>query len=642
MESSRRFVVGTAGHIGHGKSLLVRSLTGTDPDRLKEEKERGITIDLGFASLTLSDGTLVGFVDVPGHERFVRNMLAGVGGIDLVLLVVAADESVKPQTREHFQICRLLQIPRGLVALTKADLVEPEILDLVRLEVREFLAGSFLQDAPILPVSSKTGAGLQELASAIAALAVSLPPRPTGMAFRLPVDRSFSIRGFGTVVTGTLISGSVAVGEEVEILPSGARARVRGLEVFGKACREASAGQRTAVNLQGVDASTVQRGDLLVAPGVFRPSRLLDVKLETLEGEGGVGDLMTVRFHHLAAEVMGRVRLAATKRLEPGATGYAQLRLSRMVAALPGDRFIVRRPSPAATLGGGVVLDNLPRKLKAPDATALELRLASLENSDLSVRLRELVRGAGKAGMDLASLRGRTGWQTASLTAALAPLLTAKEVIQIPGESSRFLDAPTYEAALDEMVRAVQIFHEEHPLQLGLPKEEIRSRLFRHEPGEVFRAFLEESVRRRRLQVDRDLVARAGHRVELQGEEAGASLRIEEAYRKGGLNPPEMEEVMAILAVSRPKMENIFFLLLKQGKLVRIKEGRVFHSEALEALKRRVWDYRSTSDRLDIATFKDLSGTTRKNAIPLLEHLDAIHVTRRDGNHRRILPPPAP
>jgi selenocysteine-specific elongation factor len=638
----RRLVVGTAGHIDHGKSLLVRSLTGTDPDRLKEEKERGITIDLGFAHLDLPDGTQVGFVDVPGHERFVRNMLAGVGGIDLVLLVVAADESIKPQTREHFQICRLLGIPRGIVVLTKSDLVDGEVLELVRMELRELLAGSFLEAAPIVPVSSRTGAGLEELKAALVSVSSEIPERPGGRVFRLPVDRAFSIRGFGTVVTGTLISGAVAVGDEVELLPSGNRARVRGLEVFGEACREATSGQRTAVNLHGLEPSAILRGDLLAPPGVFLPTRLLNVKLETIEAEGGLEDLAPIRFHHLATEVMGRLRLSGAKRLEPGSSGFAQIRLSRMVAALPGDRFILRRPSPAATVGGGVILDHLPRKLRPPDAAALQRRLESLESPDSTVRLQELIRGAGRGGLDLSALRGRSGWQFEALLAALAPLVQGRSVIQAPGEPPRYLDAAVLEASLEEMIQLVETFHRNQPLQVGLPKEELRSRLFRREPAEVFRFFLEEAVRREKLRVDLDRVALAGHRVELQGEEAGASRQIEETYRKAGLNPPEMEQIMAELSLSRAKLESLYFLLLKQGRLIRIKEGRVFHAEALEALKRKLWEYRRTSELMDVSTFKDLSGTTRKNAIPLLEHLDAIRVTRRDGNHRRIMPPPSP
>ena len=641
MDTVRRVVVGTAGHIDHGKSLLVKSLTGTDPDRLKEEKERGITIDLGFASLRLQDGTLVGFVDVPGHERFIKNMLAGIGGIDLVLLVVAADESIKPQTREHFDICRLLRIPAGLVALTKSDLVEPEIRELVRLEVREFLAGSFLEEAPVVPVSARTGEGLEELKKALSTVAARVPGRPSGTVFRLPVDRSFSIRGFGTVVTGTMISGRVAVGDEVEILPRDLKARVRGLEVFGDSCREASAGQRTAVNLQGIEAGAVTRGDLLASPGAFIPTRLLDVRIELLPGEAPLADLSAVRFHHLSAEVMGRIRLAERGRLEPGGSATAQIRLAGSVAALPGDRFILRRPSPSATIGGGIVLDNLPRKMRAAAMPDIRRRLEGLESADVSRRLREQIRGAGRAGIDLPGLRSRTGLEFEAILSALGPALASREVLRVPAEPPRFLDGPLFSALLQEISAALETFHRANPLQLGVSKEEIRSRYFRREPGEVFRFFLEEGGRENRLSVEKDVVSLHGHRVALAGPEAGALAKIEQAYRSSGLNPPDLEEVASSLEMPRKKVEEIFFLLLKQGALVRIKEGRVFHTEALETLKRRIWEYRRTSETIDIAAFKDLSGTSRKNAIPLLEHLDAVRVTRRDGNLRRILPPAA-
>ena len=640
MDTPRRVVVGTAGHIDHGKSLLVKSLTGTDPDRLKEEKERGITIDLGFANLALPGGTLVGFVDVPGHERFVRNMLAGVGGIDLVLLVIAADESIKPQTREHFDICRLLRIPAGIVVLTKSDLVEPDILDLVRLEVREFVAGSFLEEAPVVAVSARTGAGLEDLKHALGAAAERVPGRAAGTVFRLPVDRSFSIKGFGTVVTGTLIAGSAEVGDEVEVLPAGLRARVRSLEVFGVSCREALAGQRTAVNLQGVETSAVARGDLLAPPGVLVPTRLLDVRLEALAGEAGIDDLSPVRFHHLSAEVMGRVRLAGRARLAPGESAPAQIRLSRPVAAVPGDRFILRRPSPAATLGGGVVLDNAPRKLRAAEVPEALRRWERLGDGDLAVHLREVIRGAGRGGLDLNLLRSRTGLELQALHDALRPDLAAGAVLQVPGEPPRFLDGGIFRALQEEVVTALKDFHRANPLQVGQSREEIRSRYFRRESGEIFRFFLEDAVRRNRLRVERDLVALHDHHVSLQGPEAGVSRRLEEAFRSAALNPPEIEQVAADMDLPRRKVEEIFFLLVKQGVLVRIKEGRVFHREALEGLKRRIWEYRGTSETIDIAAFKELSGTTRKNAIPLLEHLDSIRVTRRDGNQRRILPPP--
>src|SRR5213594_278101 len=360
-------IVGTAGHIDHGKTALVKALTGIDADRLEEEKRRGITIDIGFAHLELpgqnGENLRLGFVDVPGHERFVRNMLAGIGGIDLVLLVIAADESIKPQTREHFDICRLLHIPNGIVVLTKCDLVEPDILDLVRLEAREFVAGSFLQAASMVAVSSRTGAGLDELKTVLRDLAGRGAGRPPHGLMRLPVDRSFSIKGFGSVVTGTLIAGTIREGDEVAILPQGTKARVRGLEVFNQPTTIAHPGQRTAVNLQGVEAGAVERGSLLTAPGVLRASHLLDVEIEVLRGaDGPLRDLARGRFHHGTLEAMARVKLLEGGAIPPGGRGFAQIRLETPVAALPGDRCIIRRYSPPLTMGGGTILHNRPPK----------------------------------------------------------------------------------------------------------------------------------------------------------------------------------------------------------------------------------------------------------------------------------------
>ncbi|HKC13729.1 MAG TPA: selenocysteine-specific translation elongation factor, partial [Vicinamibacteria bacterium] len=356
----RSFIVGTAGHIDHGKSGLVQALTGTDPDRLKEEKERGITIDLGFAHLALAEDVVASFIDVPGHERFVRNMLAGAHGIDAVLLVVAADESVMPQTREHFHICRLLGVPRGLVALTKCDLADADSQALAEMEVRELLAGSFLDGRPIVRVSARTGVGLERLRAALLELARESPPRGAGGLLRLPVDRVFTLRGFGTVVTGTLVSGALNVGEEVEILPSGRRARVRGVQIHGESVETAAAGNRTAVNLAGLEVEDLARGDVLARPGTLRPTRMLDAELTLLPGEKALADQSRVRVHVASAEALGRVRLLGGGRVEPGHTALVQLRLERPVAAGRGDRLIIRSYSPAATIGGARVLDSLP------------------------------------------------------------------------------------------------------------------------------------------------------------------------------------------------------------------------------------------------------------------------------------------
>ncbi len=642
MTATRQIVVGTAGHIDHGKSQLVRALTGIDPDRLKEEKERGITIDLGFASLILSDGTRVGFVDVPGHERFVKNMLAGVGGIDLVLLVIAADESIKPQTREHFDICRLLQIRHGLLVLTKADLVEPDILDLVRLEVREFVAGSFLESAPILAVSSRTGAGLEELKQALVALVPRIPARPAEGVMRLPIDRSFSIKGFGTVVTGTLIAGVIREGDEVAILPRGATARARGLEVFNRATSVALPGQRTAVNLQGIEPSAIERGNLLTVPGVLEPSHLLDVSLQVLEGAGApLKDLARVRFHHGTLEAMARVKLLEGVAVPPGGRAFAQLRLETPVAALPDDRFILRRYSPSMTVAGGAILHNAPPKLR-PSTPGARERFVRLADPSPAARLRVLIEEAGEQGIAAPALRSRTGLDPDAADRLLQPAVLAGDVAVLKMTPRRYLAGTIHKDLARRVVAALETFHRKEPLQEGLPKEELRTRLFARSHPELFRCLLAELAERGTLRVERDRVVLASHRIALSPQEAALMDRIDARFASAGANPPELQAVAAEFEADARQVEKLFHLLLNRGRLVRIQDGKVFHSQAIEDLKQRLWSQRARNPVIEIADFKDLSGTSRKNAIPLLEHFDLTRVTRREGNRRVILTPPGP
>jgi selenocysteine-specific elongation factor len=642
MSSQRQIVVGTAGHIDHGKSALVRALTGIDPDRLREEKERGITIDLGFAHLSLEDGTRLGFVDVPGHERFVKNMLAGVGGIDLVLLVIAADESIKPQTREHFDICRLLRIPGGVVALTKADLVDPEILDLARLEIRDFLAGSFLEPAPIVPVSSRTGAGLDDLKRALARGAAVAPARPPSALMRLPIDRAFTIRGFGTVVTGTLIAGTIREGDEVVVLPRQARARVRGLEVHNTTATVATAGQRTAVNLQGVEVQDIVRGDVLSVPDVLEPTRLLDVELECLpDAPGPVRNLSRVRFHHGAAEILARVKLLERVDVPPGGSAFAQLRLERPTVALPEDRFILRRYSPSLTIGGGRVLHNRPAKLRAatPHGRARFVRLA---DSSTGAALIALVEESAAAGIDTPMLRARTGLGAEAIGRGIEPAAAAGTIVPLPSRPVRFIAGAVYGGLLSRVTGALQEFHRKEPLHRGLPREEIRTRVLADAHPEVFRCLLADLAGRGLTKQDKDLVALASHRVDFNPRESRLLGDLEQAFLEAGANPPSLQEVTARLLADPAEAAKLVHLLVARGRLVRIPDARVFHVEAIEALKRRLWEKRAVNPTIDVGEFKGLSGTSRKYAIPLLEHFDQIHVTRREGNVRVILPPPGP
>jgi len=425
MAVMRSLIVGTAGHIDHGKSALVRALTGVDPDRLKEEKERGITIDLGFAHLDLGEGLVASFIDVPGHERFVRNMLAGAHGIDAVLLVVAADESVMPQTREHFHICRLLGIPRGLVALTKCDVADSDLQALAEMEVRELVAGSFLEGAPILRVSSRTGQGLDALQDALRTLSRATPPRPDGGLLRLPVDRAFTLRGFGTVVTGTLVSGALAAGEEVEVLPSGRRARVRGLQVHGLAADRVEAGHRTAVNLSGLDVDDLARGDVVTRPGTLRATSIVEAELTLLPGQRALKDQARVRVHIASAEVLARVRVLEGPGIAAGATARVQLRLESPSVAGRGDRLVLRSYSPAITIGGAVVVDPLAGKRRRGSVSSIP---GAADAAAAAVRM---VEEAGTSGLDAATLAARV---TLPLSVLLETLRGREDVVAFGGE----------------------------------------------------------------------------------------------------------------------------------------------------------------------------------------------------------------
>lgn len=638
MPGDKHLIVGTAGHIDHGKSSLVEALTGTHPDRLEEEKRRGITIDLGFAFLAL-EGARLGFVDVPGHERFVRNMLAGAGGIDLVLLVVAADESIKPQTREHFDICRLLAVRRGLIALTKSDLVDADTLGLVQLEVEEFVRGSFLEAAPIVAVSARTGAGLERLEQELRRMALNAPAKDATRHFRLPIDRSFAIKGFGTVVTGTLISGTVGVGDEVELLPSGRLVRVRGIQSGGLASERAVAGQRTALNLAGVDHREVRRGEVLAAPGRFLPTRRLDAEVELLPSARPIQRRTRVHFHAGTAETTADLLLLDKVSLEPGASGLAQLQLAEPVVVLLGDSFILRQFSPLTTIGGGVVLLNAARRHRRSDASPLELVSAMVGGAHEEV-LRHLVEyePCGVSGKEILA---RTGWLESEIQEAAERLVRANlaSLVRDAGDDSiTVISARHRKTLLQRFLGEVESFHRANPLVEGISKEELRMRLKRYCGPAIFRAALEELVRAGELRSAGDLVKRAGRIISLAPDEARAREQIEQAFSRAGLTVPALKDVLAGAGVEPQRAQKLLQILLRERVLMKITEDLVFHHSALVRLRELLTEYKSRrGDRLPIAAFKELTGISRKYAIPLLEYLDRERVTRRMGDERVIL-----
>jgi selenocysteine-specific elongation factor len=641
----KSIVVGTAGHIDHGKSALVLALTGTDPDRLKEEKARGITIDLGFAH-TVVDDLHVAFVDVPGHERFVKNMLAGAGGIDLVVLVVAADESVMPQTREHFDICRLLRVPAGLVALTKADLADADTLELTRLEVRELVAGSFLDRAPIVPVSAKTGAGLDALRAALATEAAKVRGRRVDAVARLPIDRVFSMKGFGTVVTGTLGSGRVAVEDELAIEPGGRRVKVRGVQVHGASRQEAVAGQRAAVNLVGVEVDEIARGQNLVTPGAFAASRTLDGVIELLPSARPLKHGARVRFHQGTAEVLGRVSVvggeAVQEPLRPGSRAFVRIRLEQPAIVGRGDRYILRAYSPPVTIAGGHIIDpHPPRSPIRTDAALARFRRLDFDPTHEPERAAAelaaaavLIEESGAAGCPRAALVTRAAIDPRSLDERIGTLVHQK----IAARAGDVLVARGVVDALEaSLLETLRVHHAAQPLSEGVPREEARERLFRRGDQAVFDQTIEALVARKAI-VARDRLALAEHRLELSPDEDRARAAIERTFKEAGLKPPEPSAAASLAGVPAPLADRMLKLLQRQKALVKL-DSLLFHEQALKQLKADVGGMKSGEGerRIDVGMFKERFGVTRKFAIPLLEYLDRERVTRRVGDARVVL-----
>lgn len=626
-------IVGTAGHIDHGKTSLVKALTGIDADRLEEEKRRGITIDIGFAHLELpaanGETLRLGFVDVPGHERFVRNMLAGVGGIDLVLLVIAADEGIKPQTREHFDICRLLAVRRGITVLTKSDAVDADTLEVVRLEVEDFLRGSFLDPAasPILAVSSLTGAGVEELKFALAKVASEVTAKDSAALARLPVDRVFTMKGFGTVVTGTLVSGTIHKEEELAVFPAGKRVRVRGVQVHGSSSEEAIAGQRTALNLAGVSIEDLARGMMLAPTETFRVTSRVDALLSLLPSAKPLKDGARVHFHAYTMETIAEARLYGTKQMRPGDEQFVQLRLSEPTLLLPGDRFILRQFSPVVTIGGGFVLDAAPATRKQPQAEIAAFLTKMMAGSPEQVLAARVAR-RGVIGLRLDDIPAEMNIrrEDAEKLAARAELVRCDQVLVSP---AAFLEAKA------DVAQAVQGFHDANPLVAGMSKEELRDRVTLG--PEVFYGVLEKMVEEKKLAVAGELVHLPGRGVVMKDEETESKRIIEQAFASAGLKVPSLKEVLAGLKVDKVRAQKIVTLLLRDKVLIKISEELVFHHSTLAELRQKLAALKATTPKIDVARFKELTGVSRKYAIPLLEYLDRERVTKRVGDERVIL-----
>jgi selenocysteine-specific elongation factor len=644
----KSIIVGTAGHIDHGKTALVKALTGIDADRLEEEKRRGITIDLGFAHMdlqALGEETLrLGFVDVPGHEKFVRNMLAGIGGIDLVLLVIAADEGVKPQTREHFDILQLLGVKRGITVLTKSDAVDRETLEVALLEAEEFLRGTFLdRPNPIVAVSSLTGAGLEELKRMLAAAAAQVPVRDSKAIPRLPIDRVFTMRGFGTVVTGTLVAGTVHREDELEILPTRKIVRVRGVQVHGSLVEQALAGQRTALNLAGASIEDLSRGMTLVPSGTFETTRLVDAKLRLLtSAPRALKNRARVHFHAYTMETVAEILLdgkaksdeneknlnTAPLQLRPGEDRFVRLRLPEPSLLLPQDRFIIRQFSPVMTIGGGVVLDANPAPRMPGRSDFLRVLDAGDSGEILTARIaRKLAQG-----ITIPELVAETGWARSVIETHLVEASLREHIFTI-GE--RLVYRPAIYGLQFLILSTVEAFHKNNPLVGGIGKEQLREQASAR--ADVFDAAITALVSSKKLEQLGELVRLPGHGVAMRDEETESKKKIEDAFASAGLQVPALDEVLSGLKIDRARAQKIVTLLLRDKVLVKVSDELVFHRDALYDLRQKLAAYKAKSAKIDVAGFKELTSVTRKYAIPLLEYFDRERVTKRVGDARQIL-----
>jgi selenocysteine-specific elongation factor len=628
----KQVILGTAGHIDHGKTSLIKALTGIDTDRLKEEKERGITIELGFAHLKLPSGQVLGIVDVPGHEKFVKNMVAGATGIDLVALVIAADEGVMPQTREHLEICKLLEVKSGLIVLTKIDLVDRAWLDLVKEDLTSYLSGTFLENSPIIEVSSVTGEGIEGLVKAIDDMMERIPRREPGNFFHMPIDRVFTMKGFGTVVTGTTVSGTIHVGDDVTVYPQGLLSRIRGIQVHNYETDHVSAGLRTAINLQGAEKAQIQRGNILAAKDSLRPTYMVDVELELLPSSPrSLKNRAKARFHSGTAEIISTVLLLDRDDLGKGDRCYAQIRLDEPTTVLPGDHFILRSYSPVRTIGGGKILNALPLKKKRFAKSAID-ELATLNSGDLQKRIEEFTRMGRFNGKEANELQFLTNSSKTRLDEALNPLLAKKKIVQYYKENASFIHSEYLERATDEIISTLTGFHRDFPLKAGFLKEELRSRTEGSRNQRLFNFIISQLIKEDKVVQEKEILRLKGHRVTLAGDQEEIRRRIEEAYLKGGLQPPSFRELNDRL--SEKAGADVFEVMVKEGILIKVKEDLYFHRDIMLDLKNRLIEFLKKKGEISTPQFKEMTGVSRKYTIPIIEYFDRTQLTVRVGDNR--------
>jgi len=623
-------ILGTAGHIDHGKSSLVKALTGIDPDRLKEEKERGITLDLGFASLDLPGGNRLGIVDVPGHEGLIKNMLAGVGGIDIVMLVIAADEGIMPQTREHLAICDLLRVKKGIIVLTKMDMVEKDWLELIQDEVREFAKGTFLEKSPIVSVSSKTSENLPELVQELARLSEAVTPKSVNGILRLPIDRVFTMKGFGTVITGTLLSGTISTEQEVEILPKNIKTKIRGIQSHNQSVARSVAGQRTAVNLQGVDKDQLTRGDTVVNAGFFKPTKTFDAKLSLLnQAPRGLRTGARIRFYNTTQEAVGRVTLLGKKELEPGQEAYVQFRLEQLLIIQHGDRYILRFYSPMETLGGGMVLNPHTRRHKQNTMPESLENLRVLETGSLADGIVLLVAGKGLAGMEENAIIGSIAADKNEITTAISSLVQKKALLRI---DNLMVNTDNLAVLENKIIELVKKYHHDNPLKSGLEKEQLNGLLRMRLSPKVLNLVIDGLIKKKQVETESTRLRIPTFKV--AKDQSAIKDKIVEAVKKGGSQPPTREELPALLHITDKDAGDLLKLLARENSIIRINDSLYLFCKTLENIKADLKKHLEDKKEITMSEFRDLAKTSRKFAVPLMEYFDSQKLTQRVGDKR--------
>lgn len=632
----KQIILGTAGHVDHGKTSLVKALTGVETDRLKEEKERGITIELGFASLSIGKDINIGIVDMPGHEKFVKNMVAGSSGIDMVVMTIAADEGVMPQTREHMEICSLLGIKHGLIALTKIDLVDDDLMELAMDDINDFVEGTFLEEAEVVPLSSVTGEGLDDFLKTLEKICKQVPERSFSSIFRLPVDRVFSMKGFGTVITGTLISGNVNVSDNIAVYPSMIESKVRGIQVHGESVDLVEAGTRTAINFQGLDMEKVNRGDILSSPDTLILSYMLDTDFKYINSNPKPIKARTkIRFHAGTCEILGTLVLLDREELQPGEKACVQIRLDSPVCCLKNDKYVVRSYSPIRTIGGGRILNPVAQKHKLFDKNIIE-GLNNLLLDDLEQDISFFVKQASFSGISFKDLRIMTNARDKKLQSAIQKMLAKKEIVQTNKERQIYAHGSVFEKFTNALMEKLKDYHKANPLKDGMPTEELKSKFEYYNKTKLFNIVLNNLLKDKKIIQNQNIIKLSDHEVALEVDQHEVKDKILDIYKKAGLTPPFFRTICQDLKLDKKIAMSVLHMLINDKDVVKTKDDLYFDIGCIEKLEKELLDFLEKSGEITTPEFKEMTGISRKFVIPLIEYFDSINFTIRVGDTRQL------